>query len=230
MNDNIIINKENYVERNKDELIVESLNDLKLQLVAMAYETYGVEMPEKLKNQLKYKNYDSNVYPSPSSTNDSILYGIIKYDKSMQEMEDSSNNLVSIGTFMPNFNGWDIHKALLAMNDRRLVTPKSRGKCAMAVRSFIEAGGMSTVGRPASAYKYTEYLPTKGFRHVAKLKGRESQNAFHPQPGDISVMSHGKHGHICMWSGNQWVSDFPQSNMWPYKGEGTCDIFRFYEA
>ena len=40
-------------------------------------------------------------------------------------------------------------------------------------------------------------------------------------------MDHGVHGHICMFDGNQWISDFVQNNMWVYGGDGTCYIFRY---
>ena len=46
-------------------------------------------------------------------------------------------------------------------------------------------------------------------------------------PGDIAVINHGKHGHICMWDGKNWVSDFRQNNMWVYAGDGECVIFRY---
>ena len=40
-------------------------------------------------------------------------------------------------------------------------------------------------------------------------------------------MDHGKHGHICMWNGSQWISDFFQNNMWVYSGDGTCYLYRY---
>lgn len=233
MSNEISIKRNEYVSKTKDELLADALNKLKNDLIALTYETYGVELKDIL-SDIRYKNFDTQYNGSVVPTNDTILYGIVKYDKDISERSDmieTNNGLgLSVAEFVPNFNGWDIHKALLSMNNGALVTKKSRGQCAKAVRSFIEAGGISTEGRPVSAYKYVSYLPTKGFRHIAKLEGTQQQQSFRPQPGDISVMAHGKHGHICMWNGSQWVSDFPQNNMWPYKGEGVCDIFRFQEA
>lgn len=105
-------------------------------------------------------------------------------------------------------------------------TGKSVGGCATAVRTFIEAGGINTTGRPTAAKDYVTFLPKKGFTCIATLVGLSAQAAFKAQKGDIAVMGHGSYGHICMWSGTQWVSDFPQQKMWPYTGEGTCKVFR----
>lgn len=111
------------------------------------------------------------------------------------------------------------------------VGPKSKGRCAAAVRQFIEAGGISTAGRPVSAYQYKAYLPSIGFNCVATIFGRAEQAAWsntYGKPGDIAVMDHGEHGHICMWNGREWVSDFFQGNrMWVYSGDGACYVFRY---
>ena len=123
---------------------------------------------------------------------------------------------------------WDLNRAVNAID--RNAQRKSCGYCARYVRTAIEAGGLSTAGRPGSAYLYTSFLPKIGFQPVTQLYGKSSQSqwsASNAKPGDISVMSHGQHGHICMWDGRQWVSDFRQNNMWPYSGDGQCSIFRF---
>lgn len=107
---------------------------------------------------------------------------------------------------------------------------KSSGNCARYVRTALEAGGIDTSQRPGSAYLYKHYLPKIGFDFVCKIHGRQNQLLWTNQnakPGDIAVMDHGKHGHICMWNGKNWISDFIQNNMWVYKGDGTCYIFRF---
>ena len=62
------------------------------------------------------------------------------------------------------------------------------------------------------------------------LSNKQEQSNFSSvtaKKGEIAVMSHGKYGHICMWNGRQWISDFKQNNMWPYSGNGVCRIFRY---
>lgn len=117
-----------------------------------------------------------------------------------------------------------------AMSATSMAGSSSQGRCAKFVRQYIEAGGVSTAGRPDFAWAYRNYLPKIGWSYLTQLNGLAAQMQFSRtavQPGDISVMDHGQYGHICIWNGRAWVSDFIQRNMWPYKGQGTCYIFRF---
>lgn len=90
----------------------------------------------------------------------------------------------------------------------------------------IEGGGLSTNERPGSAKDYDTYLPTLGFNDV------QTSN-YIPLTGDIIVMeafgTH-VHGHIQMYNGSQWVSDFYQRDFWPgssYRtNQPTYTIFR----
>jgi hypothetical protein len=123
---------------------------------------------------------------------------------------------------------WDIKKAVDYISKNAL--EKSIGRCARYVRTAIEAGGLSTEGRPASACQYVDFLPKIGFTQIEKITGKVKQYNWslkNANPGDIAVMNYGKHGHICMWDGKNWVSDFRQNNMWVYKGDGECVIFRY---
>lgn len=107
---------------------------------------------------------------------------------------------------------------------------KSVGQCAKYVRMALEAGGLNTNGRPVSAYLYKAYLPSIGFEFIGSVTGTQNQlqwTSSHAQQGDVAVMDHGKHGHICLWTGKEWISDFRQRNMWVYPGDGTCHVFRY---
>lgn len=105
------------------------------------------------------------------------------------------------------------------------------GGCAKAVRMAIEAGGVSTAGRPIAAKDYRMFLPRIGFNFVTQIFGQAAQASWsnsQAKQGDIAVMNHGVYGHICMWAGGQWVSDYLQGNkMWAYSGDGMCYIFRY---
>lgn len=109
---------------------------------------------------------------------------------------------------------------------------KSEGWCARYVRQAIEAGGISTAGRPNWAWKYIQYLPTIGFQHIGTCNNRQSQAMFPARAGDIAVYTKpgfgtSKPGHICMFNGSQWISDFRQSRMGVYAGEVGAHIFRY---
>lgn len=84
---------------------------------------------------------------------------------------------------------------------------KSVGMCALYVRKAIIAGGIPLyVGGDAWSYKYT--LPILNFHQVGKKSEREV--------GDIVVfqpIGGRKYGHIAIWNGKQWVSDFKQRNL-----------------
>lgn len=128
----------------------------------------------------------------------------------------------------PSFSGpWNIAASVNWI--MRAARGGSKGKCAKYVRMALEAGGLSTVGRPVSACNYKGFLPRIGFGCLGAITGKAQQarwTASQARPGDIAVMDHGKHGHICLYTGSRWVSDFVQNNMWVYGGDGTCYIFR----
>ena len=101
--------------------------------------------------------------------------------------------------------------------------PKSRTMCAGYVIIAMWHGGCPIGLIPAYAYNKT--LPQIGFEEIP-LKG------YKPKKGDISVVpSNSKHpfGHIAVYNGKQWVSDFKQHHILPsraYKANGKYQIFR----
>lgn len=85
--------------------------------------------------------------------------------------------------------------------------------CARAVRMAMEAGGLSTKGRPEYGGDYGDFLLKNGWKLI------DGSTSF--KPGDICV-SHGigrrnkqghYMGHISMYDGSKWVSDYVQ-NSW----------------
>lgn len=93
---------------------------------------------------------------------------------------------------------------------------RSQGLCAKYVRKAIEAGGCPTYGHPKHACKYHSFLLKLGFEEYDDI------NAYHPVKGDIVVIdSYGSHesGHIAMFDGKRWYSDFPQKNMFGLRGK-----------
>jgi len=127
--------------------------------------------------------------------------------------------------FKRNPKGWDIKKACEWLQGNAHAS--STHRCAKYVRMAIEAGGVSTDGRPLWAWQYINFLPKIGFKHI----GTYTQNGYTPEPGDIAVYLKGNDkkvpGHICMWTGKQWCSDFRQNNMIVYKNTKEAYIFRF---
>ncbi|MFA7105342.1 MAG: hypothetical protein WC165_09435 [Dysgonamonadaceae bacterium] len=116
---------------------------------------------------------------------------------------DSSGSYVS-----PSGNMYSINNAVDFLTNN--ANDSSTGYCARSVRQAIEAGGISTEGRPNSACDYDTWLPTIGFSAV------DSSN-YTPQVGDIVVfeaIDGHPYGHIAMYNGQQWISDFVQIDMY----------------
>lgn len=195
-----------------------------------------ISIDEKKKNQ---NQNDYNVYVDEENkhyTHDGLIDGIIRFTKFTETIDGyelaTTENGVKIASYIPPKNGWDIKKALEYGQAHAYpkYDPDTCGNCANAVRIMIEKGGLSTAGRPVPAYQYVGFLPKIGFKHIATVTGKDAQAAWtksSAQPGDIAVMAHGKNGHICMYTGFQWISDFKQNGMWVYSGKGTCNIFRY---
>ena len=100
---------------------------------------------------------------------------------------------------------------------------KSRTWCAWYVMRALQEGGCPIYLLPA--YGYSWLLPKMDFVEVSKEN-------YIPQKGDLIVFpAIGKHiwGHIQMWNGKQWVSDFRQKNMIPAKAyhKTKWQIFRY---
>jgi hypothetical protein len=108
---------------------------------------------------------------------------------------------------------FNVEIAIKTLNKNALL--KSSGYCAKYVRLSLEAGGIKTNNRPGSAKDYDSFLKKKGFYAI------NSRN-YIPLRGDIVVMEafmgakkNHPHGHIQMYNGTQWVSDFRQKAFWP---------------
>ena len=100
--------------------------------------------------------------------------------------------------------------------------PTSRTMCAWYVIKAMWHGGCPIGLVPA--YAYDKILPQMGFEEMPS-KG------YVPQKGDISVLPQNERssfGHIAIYNGKQWVSDYKQSRIYPnvtYKKNGHERIF-----
>jgi RHS repeat-associated protein len=97
-------------------------------------------------------------------------------------------------------------------------------ECATYCRKAFEAGGVDTKGHPIDAKDWGPTLLKNGAAVV-------SQDGYTPQKADVAVFAgNDAHpsGHITIYDGKQWVSDFKQRNMSPY-GTSTppVTIYRF---
>ncbi|CAN7759630.1 type VI secretion system amidase effector protein Tae4 [Caballeronia sp. LjRoot34] len=109
---------------------------------------------------------------------------------------------------------FDINAAVAHLNNHSSSHPNHY--CARAIRHALAAGGVALSRYPADAKDYGQTLLSNGFVRVT------SNDMYLPRKGDIAVIqpySGGSSaGHITMYNGNQWVSDFKQADMWSGPG------------
>jgi hypothetical protein len=103
---------------------------------------------------------------------------------------------------------------------------RSSHHCAMYCRLGMEAAGINTGDRPRSgdAGDYGPFL----LRHGAQTV---SQDSYSPQVGDVVVFDKtGEHpnGHIEMYDGHHWVSDFMQHSFSPYRNADSTPPYTIY--
>ena len=104
---------------------------------------------------------------------------------------------------------------------------ESSGYCARYVANALEYAGIKFQRQP-SAYMYhtNGILKKAGFGLVST-----SMSGYSPQPGDVCVIgrfNNHKHGHICIYDGKNWISDFVQRTPSPYRdGPGPMYFYRY---
>jgi hypothetical protein len=118
---------------------------------------------------------------------------------------------------------WDIDKAVRHLQ-AKAGPPYGIGKCATFVREAIEAGGL-TISRAGSgsAKDYGPRLVLAGF--IAQVgagtpyqKGDVAViDGFTKSAGDGIKKDHAD-GHLAVYDGTQWISDFKQTGIKPYPG------------
>jgi hypothetical protein len=118
----------------------------------------------------------------------------------------------------------DMQTAIKTLQDS--AHAKSQGQCAHNVRIALDAGGLDTGDRPDSAKYYGAFLQ----RHGAVVVTSDHYQA---QAGDIAVfLGNADHpaGHVQMYDGSVWISDFKQPSFDPYSRAhpgGASTIYRF---
>jgi hypothetical protein len=144
----------------------------------------------------------------------------------------SSSDGVHIGGMSGGRNyRYSISKAVVYLNANAYsfenYKNKKKKECAKYVRLAIEAGGIDTSNHPLDAKDYGSYLVKWGYKEI-------SRNGYVPQSGDIRVWQPysggNQSGHIHMFNGNSWVSDFVEPNPngpnSSYRKENNFKIYR----
>ena len=176
------------------------------------YENQGPTKGAKTKSERKEKIHEARVKQ------------LKLYDKFLEEELAGQTDLHLEADFLKRFGikepdpqelienkkkGLDLNKVIEGLNKRAGAMDTSVGYCAKYVRWALESGGMNTDGRPRSAKDYGPFLLKKGFKEVPRGDDKI---------GDIAVIesfTNNPHGHIEMFNGENWVSDFVQRTFYP---------------
>ena len=177
----------------------------------------NVELIIDGKNYNSDIDYDSKLAASIPEEYDEDNKYLVNFENAANEQQQSKFNTMgstmngSMNTFPSNqtgnVSGWNKDASINAITNN--AEPRSIGYCARYVSNSLQQGGLS-VGK-TNANNMPPLLQKAGF---ATLPLNTT-----PIKGDIVVLNPvGKHqyGHIAMWNGQQWVSDFKQTglNVW----------------
>ena len=100
--------------------------------------------------------------------------------------------------------------------------------CAWYTMRALQAGGCPAIILPAQWYRF--FMPLVQFEELKLVD-------YHPMAGDVVVFVRPSWkswskisqwwGHVAMYNGEQWISDFKQKNMNPYKRNVSYRIYRY---
>ena len=180
------------------------------------------------------QNYGSvkNIYSTNSgayvSSNDEISQAIDNLSAHAKQKEYQLASLTSrlsyerqqqVRSSIPDSNS---APAIAAARASRVALSRSSGYCARYVRKALQSAGYEFTPNP-SAYQYASRgtLASAGFTKIS--------NDMQPQVGDVVVYnrtSSRPHGHIQIFDGTDWVSDFRQKSISPYSGTYSYTTWR----
>lgn len=117
---------------------------------------------------------------------------------------------------------YNINKATLFLTSN--AEKRSKGLCARYIRLALEAGGCDTWGHPLTAEGYEDFLLDLDFSSI-------DPKGYQARKGDIVVfdaVNGHPYGHIAMWNGQQWISDFRQRGFYVANEYRKVKDFKFY--
>jgi len=120
---------------------------------------------------------------------------------------------------------WDLDAAVKHLQTHAL--SDSHGQCAKYPRQAVEAGGV-TLTRHESAKDYGPSLETVGF---AALNFCPTNGYAKGDVAIIKAFAGHPHGHMMMYDGTQWISDFKQRTFYPggayRRAQPSYEVYRY---
>ena len=128
---------------------------------------------------------------------------------------------------------WNLKRSISHLNESAKLAYSPPGECAAYVRAALVAGGIDLKVPPkryedasgASACDYGASLEKIGFAVIFDNADQLmcQKIDFKPIAGDVSIFQRfpgHRHGHIQMFNGVRWVSDFLQKQIYPDQAQG----------
>lgn len=195
------------------------------------------ELPISLETQLAFLKHELETTHKKAlegvlvskSVHDSAKEWVYKFEKPRNKKEESIKRGNIGQSYLNSFKTTQKGDIKGAADFARNHAPGTKGACARYVANAFESIGLN-FQRQSSAYMYhtNGVLKDMGFGVVS-----QGQSGYSAQKGDVCVInkfgSH-KHGHICIFDGQNWVSDFVQNNASPYRdnpGENNIFFYRY---
>ena len=182
--------------------------------------------PEMVDILLSAKPNPDLEYLKQFSSIEDIL-GIPQEDETLDVVSNLGNSFITVPVNNHKSYGFDVDAAVNYLTKH--ANNGSVKQCAKYVRKALEAGGLNTEGHPTSAADYISYMPKLGFDLVINGEGNNLPEDYTPQKGDVMVIGRvgkHKHGHIAMYNGQQWISDFKQKSYQIYNNMDKYTIWR----
>jgi len=183
---------------------------------------FGVRYLGSSMDRLTSQAREAQFVPSPGSRLQAAVA-----DPSAQRNENSVQPASPGGDLaLPSNSAGALNKTQLSTWMDAHALSRSSHHCAMYCRLGLEAGGISTEDRPRSgdAGDYGPFLLRHGAQTVP-------QDSYVPQVGDVVVFDktdQHPYGHIEMYDGHHWVSDFMQHSFSPYHDAISTPTFTIY--
>jgi hypothetical protein len=208
---------------NTESGLLDACDSIRLPDTQFNQDYFGMSQYRSNMNPFRAQDQDSQAVHLPTSQFDDQK----NLDLRVQSLNNSlpyanpSENLAPLPTSTDVLN----KNQLIEWMDAHALS-RSSHHCAMYCRLGLEAAGLSTGDRPQTgdAGDYGPFL----LRHGAQVI---SQDSYSPQVGDTVVFDKtGQHpsGHIEIFDGRKWVSDFMQHSFSPYRDASSTPPFTIY--
>ena len=206
-----------FVEEKKDKTTVDFADirsNLDWNIPVYDFEYNSSETKSKIFDDLFDRNTNNSTNSSNPTSADTLQIGNFNTDAAAKELHKNCNYQLRSG------------QSRITQSNENQFSKKDPNKsghyCGTSVRLALEAGGLGRIGANVGG-SFGPVLLKHGWKEIPLTS--------EPQKGDIAVTTpfgtH-KNGHVSMYDGTQWVSDFVQKSMFVFNSaKNHTKIYRY---